>query len=170
MPIYTKIGPATDMQWLFHERIPRKQVTLIEGANGAGKSFVALDLAARFTRGLAWPDTWSQSLDVKSLDAQSMDAKSVGEKPAAPKVHTGNVLLVTQQDDSGTVDRRLAGLGADIESFCRFETVETGEGEEPSRRYGVSISSPRPVEFPRDVEIIRARRVNSQMNPANRVA
>jgi hypothetical protein len=129
LPVYTKIGPATDMEWLFQGRIPRRQVTLIEGANGAGKSFVALDLAARFTRGLGWPAPWHRDLRLGGDAGHGADRPHSGEcgygecgyGKCTPLM--GNVLLVTQQDDSATVDRRLAGLGADIDRVCRIETV-----------------------------------------------
>ena len=48
-----RVGP--EVQWLWPGRIPRGMVTLIEGAEGAGKSFVVLDIAAHVSRGSGWP-------------------------------------------------------------------------------------------------------------------
>ena len=53
---YETFGPAPEVQWLWPNRIPLGMVTLIEGAEGAGKSFVALDVAARVSRGALWPE------------------------------------------------------------------------------------------------------------------
>jgi hypothetical protein len=39
------------VDWLVHHRIPRRFVTVFAGRTGLGKSFVALDLIARLTRG-----------------------------------------------------------------------------------------------------------------------
>src|SRR5579863_10600519 len=55
MPQFDEFRAGPDVQWLWPGRIPRGMVTLVEGAEGAGKSFVALDVAARVSRGLGWP-------------------------------------------------------------------------------------------------------------------
>ncbi len=47
---------AEPIQWLWPGKIPLGRVTLIEGPAGAGKSTLALDLAARVSSGKAWPD------------------------------------------------------------------------------------------------------------------
>jgi predicted ATP-dependent serine protease len=43
------------VQWLWEGRIPMGKVTLLDGEPGAGKSLLALDLAARVSRGAAMP-------------------------------------------------------------------------------------------------------------------
>src|SRR5579862_2367724 len=55
------VHKAAPPAWLWEGRIPLGRVTLLEGAAGAGKSFVALDLAARVTKGTPWPDGPAQS-------------------------------------------------------------------------------------------------------------
>src|SRR5437016_3671466 len=47
---------AEETKWLWPERIARGTVTLLAGYPDVGKSFVALDIAARVSRGQAWPD------------------------------------------------------------------------------------------------------------------
>jgi hypothetical protein len=64
----------------------------------------------------------------------------------------GSVLLVTQQDGHETIDRRLAGLGAEIGRIRRFESVTP---EELADKFPQCLTNQRPVEFPRDVDIIR---------------
>jgi AAA domain len=51
----TDIEP-TNVGWLWPGRIPLGYVTLLVSDPGAGKSLVALDIAARVTTGKPWPD------------------------------------------------------------------------------------------------------------------
>jgi DNA-binding transcriptional ArsR family regulator len=44
------------VSWLWHERIPLGMLTLYVGNPGVGKSSLSLDLAARLSRGLPFPD------------------------------------------------------------------------------------------------------------------
>ena len=45
-----RVLEGRDPEWLWPGMIQRGNVTIIEGEPGAGKSFVALDLLARYTR------------------------------------------------------------------------------------------------------------------------
>src|SRR5947207_14663595 len=55
----TDVQPA-EIQWLWPGRIPLGNVTLLVSDPGAGKSLVALDIAARVSRGAPWPDQCSR--------------------------------------------------------------------------------------------------------------
>ena len=44
------------VSWLWPGWIPRGMITLLCAAPGAGKSYLALDLARRLIAGLPWPD------------------------------------------------------------------------------------------------------------------
>src|SRR5260370_9363025 len=48
--------------WAWPGKVPLRKVTLIEGAAGSGKTFVALDLAARINGSRDWPDGKSRVL------------------------------------------------------------------------------------------------------------
>jgi len=48
--------PLKDVRWLWAFRIPRAMITVLAGNIGAGKSLLAIDIAARITRGRSWPD------------------------------------------------------------------------------------------------------------------
>jgi hypothetical protein len=50
-----QLGPAM-LQWFWPQRIPLGRVTLLAGDPGIGKSLLALDIAARASRGTPWPD------------------------------------------------------------------------------------------------------------------
>jgi putative DNA primase/helicase len=47
--------PAKEIEWLWPARIPLGKVSLFSGDPGLGKSIVSLDIAARVSRGAAWP-------------------------------------------------------------------------------------------------------------------
>ncbi len=46
---------AEGVEWLWADRIPMGRVTVLAGEGGVGKSLVALDIAARVSRGGPWP-------------------------------------------------------------------------------------------------------------------
>jgi hypothetical protein len=106
-PILAPLAPCEDVDWLWNDRIPVGQVTLIEGAPRAGKSFVVQDLAARVTTGAAWPDRDSA--------------------PRAPE----KCLFIGRQESAGNLlARRLELAGADPERLChfaRFKTIDSAK-------------------------------------------
>lgn len=53
--LYSSLMPD-QLRWLWPGRIPLGKLTVISGAPGLGKSLLALDIAARVTRGGDWPD------------------------------------------------------------------------------------------------------------------
>jgi putative DNA primase/helicase len=82
---------AKPVTWLWEGRIPFGKVTLLDGEPGAGKSLLALDIAARASRGLAMP-----------LCRGSAGAPS-------------NVVLFNDDDNlDDTVRPRLEAAGADL--------------------------------------------------------
>jgi putative DNA primase/helicase len=78
------------VSWLWHERIPINMLTLYVGDPGLGKSSLSLDLAARLSRGLPFPDGSPCPL--------------------------GDTLILAGEDVPGTtIKPRLVALGADME-------------------------------------------------------
>lgn len=89
-----------ELEWLWPGRIPIGKLTLLAGDPGLGKSFVTLDLAARVSRGDAWPDL-----------------PLVKQKP-------GGVVLMNCEDDAGdTIAPRLDKAGADDKRIVLLEGV-----------------------------------------------
>ncbi len=89
-PILVRLSDvqAEPVQWLWRGRIARGKLSLIVGDPGAGKSTLTLDIAARVSRGLEWPDGGS-----------------------APQ---GNVIILSTEDGlADTVVPRLEAVGAD---------------------------------------------------------
>jgi hypothetical protein len=116
-------GMSGEMEWLWPGHIPFGRVTLIQGPAGAGKSFVALDLAARLSADRAWPD-------------------------GTPQTRSGSkALVLSRQDDaSDVVGARLERLGA-VPQRCRhfleFETVDAEDDR--FRQRSISLPDDLPV-------------------------
>lgn len=89
MTAYSGIEPLATL-WLWQDRMPRGEVTLIAGEGGCGKGQLAVDLAARVSTG------------------RPMPLSDTEREPAA-------CILITPEDDlSETVAWRLRAAGADL--------------------------------------------------------
>ncbi|MBS0265846.1 MAG: AAA family ATPase [Planctomycetes bacterium] len=134
-------GPRRPTRWLWQGRIPRGQVTLIEGELGVGKSLVVNDLIARVTRALPWPLPLDQS-------ANSTPAENETENPARERV-AGRVLVVTRQDDAGTLDGQLADQGVDLDRVVR---VDHARSVDEDAKLPADL---RPLQLPFDIPMLR---------------
>lgn len=91
---------AQSLEWLWAGRIPLGKLTLLAGDPGLGKSFVSIDLAARVSRGGAWPDQ--------------------PDWPQPP----GRVILFSEEDDlADTIRPRLDRAEADISRITAVRGV-----------------------------------------------
>ncbi|MFN0056596.1 MAG: AAA family ATPase [Planctomycetales bacterium] len=54
---YVALDTPDPLEWIWPRVIPRGSLTLLAGMPGIGKSFVAIDIAARLSGGLPWPGT-----------------------------------------------------------------------------------------------------------------
>jgi hypothetical protein len=90
-----------EQEWLWPHRIPRGTLTLLAGDPSVGKSRLAIDLAARISAGLPWPDD-----------------------PAPKPGPRANVVLLTAEDSpEREVRKRLIAAGADLERVLNFRCV-----------------------------------------------
>ena len=93
--------PAQGVEWLWPGRIPIGKVTLMVGDPGNGKSLVALDVAARISRGRVWPE---------ESCAGTADVFTTPQFPHSP----GSVLILSAEDDlRDTIRPRLDAAKAD---------------------------------------------------------
>ncbi len=90
-----------ELEWLWPGRIPLGKLTLLAGDPGLGKSFVTLDLAARVSRGDAWPDL-----------------------PLVKQPPGGVVLMNCEDDASDTIAPRLDKAGVDDTRIVLLEGVK----------------------------------------------
>jgi hypothetical protein len=110
--------PRGNVSWLWPGRIPIGSITLLVGDPGLGKSLIALDLAARLTRGATWPDA---SFDPRS-EIGNPQLSASHAPPAEDHCHSArppaSALLLTAEDDlHHTVQPRFAALGGDGTRF-----------------------------------------------------
>jgi putative DNA primase/helicase len=104
-PIVTFLSTVTPepVDWIWPGRLARRRYTLLSGEPGLGKSFVSLDVAARISRGLAFPDGTPAPL--------------------------GRVLLLVAEDGlSDTVRPRLDALGGDPSRVAVLEAIREPDG------------------------------------------
>lgn len=119
---------AQPVEWLWPGRIPLGKLTMLVGDPNVGKSFLTLDIAARISRGGAWPD-----------------------RPREKGVR-GQVLLLSSEDSSDdTITPRLVAAGADLRLITRLRFL-SGSG---SRR-GEKCRWQRPIVLPDDLAALEA--------------
>ena len=101
-------------RWTVRGWIPKSAITLLAGQAGFGKTMLALDWAARITRGIAFPD----------------DAK----------VERGSAVIWTGEDDMNrTIRPRLEAVGADLDHVFGVDTTYVGEEQmsfDPAQHLG----------------------------------
>ena len=94
------------VEWLWPDRVAVGKLTLLTGDPGLGKSFITLDMAARVSKGLPWPD---------HTDAAA--------------VQGGVVLLSAEDDPADTIRPRLDALGADPAQLNLLSAVQSDGGD-----------------------------------------
>ena len=110
-PVYVRMADVTakPVQWLWRDRLPSAMLSLLIGVEGKGKTFVALDMAARVTTGRPWPD-----------------AQTEHDTPLV-----GNVVFLTSEDHlEYTIRPRLDAAKADAARVFALKGVKSPEGDE----------------------------------------
>ncbi len=91
------------IDWIWPQRLARGRYVLLSGEPGLGKSFLSLDVAARISRGLAFPD--------------------------GTRAPQGKVLMLVAEDGlSDTVRPRLDSLGGDPSQVAVLEAIRETDG------------------------------------------
>src|SRR4051812_46740387 len=142
------IDPSIN-NWLWRGRIPLGYVTLLVGDPGAGKSLVALDIAARVSRGAPWPDQKVEEWEGGrrgEAEHRSPASERISPSPTLPispsPLPPSSVLLLNIEDHfAATIRPRLEALGADCSRILGMSHVP-GEGV---------FSIPRPLAIDRDI-------------------
>lgn len=96
----SNIAP-TPVRWLWPQRIPLGKLTLLVGDPAVGKSLLCLDLAARVSAGIPWPDS-----------------------PESSNQPGGVVLLSAEEDLADTIRPRLDAAGADHSRIVAVTSVK----------------------------------------------
>lgn len=93
-----------EVGWFWPGRFPLGKVSMLVGDPGLGKSFLTVDMAARITRGTAWPDGQPNQL--------------------------GSVIMLSAEDDvADTIKPRLLAAGGDPSKVRFVRAVKQGGGE-----------------------------------------
>lgn len=92
------------VDWLWPGRVAIGKLTLLAGDPGLGKSFLTLDMAARVSRGAAWPDD------------------------SSAKQTPGGVVLLSAEDDlADTIRPRLDAHLADVTRIVALQSITFGD-------------------------------------------
>ena len=94
----------SEISWLSPLRLARGELTLLAGDPGVGKTWIALDITARLTRGKAFPGG------------------------AAAPVHPLNVILMADENREATSIARLRMLGGDVTRVNCCTEMTTARG------------------------------------------
>jgi len=114
------------VRWLWPGRIALGKLTIISGDPGLGKSFLSCDLAARVSRGHAWPDAPSGSA-----------ATTLNTAPH------GSVILLNCEDDlEDTIRPRLDRHGADASRIIALSGVRERAGANRQRQFNLARDLP----------------------------
>lgn len=92
------------VQWLWQSWIPKGMISLLGAVPGAGKSFVALDLARRIIGGTTWPDGTpiDGAAPVLYVDAEAIP-QVLNERASAWEMDR-RLLFLMLPDDDGILD------------------------------------------------------------------
>ena len=104
------------VRWLWPYRIPRGRLTLIVGDPGLGKSLTTIDIAARLSRGKAWPDG------------------------ATPSARASTLILSVEDNTADAIRPRAEYAGADLSRLHVLKAVKENDNER-----GVNIVDDLPV-------------------------
>lgn len=114
--------PRLPTEWLWPQRIAVGKVTLLIGEKGLGKGALAIDLAARVSRGTPWP-----TLEEKLASGQSnAEAPAATVNPPADSREPATVLVVCPEDErEESMPARLEAAGADMQRVFAIEPDKT---------------------------------------------
>ncbi len=133
----TDVKP-TNIRWLWPGRIPLGRVTLLVSDPGIGKSLLTLDIAARVSRGAAWPDQEGESGRWGEGENPSPLASRISPSPPLP-VSPSSVLLLTAEDDlADTIRPRLEALGADCSRILAISNVPGENAKDVPRAFALN--------------------------------
>lgn len=114
-----RVEPQT-VEWVWPGRIPAGKLTMIVGDPSAGKSFLSMDIAARVSTGVGWPDdpgATRSSADVLLLNDEDGLADTIHPRLVAAEANLARVHHVgatRRWSDDGEATYRPFHLAADL--------------------------------------------------------
>ncbi|KQT05870.1 hypothetical protein ASG57_10785 [Bradyrhizobium sp. Leaf396] len=135
------------INWLWPNRVARGKLNFLAGPPDQGKSQITIDLIARVTTGVAWPD------------------KSGEPAP-------GSVIVLAAEDDAGdTIVPRLKAAGADVSRVMIVQMMVKPLKGRPERMFNLANDLPGLAELIRtcnDVALVVIDPINSYMGAGGR--
>lgn len=105
------------MSWLWPGFVPRANLALLMGEPGVGKSQMAMDIAARLTRGAEWPDGTPGGkpggvVFVETEDAigDTLARADAAEADRSRMIVSGDALDLSTPEGIAELDRKISGL------------------------------------------------------------
>lgn len=100
-PSLAEIAPdLPPIEWLWEKWIPLGMISLLGAMPGAGKSFVALDLAKRITSGTTWPNDYPHGFEGRNViyvDAEVVP-QLINERATQWEMDTTRLYLMLPQE------------------------------------------------------------------------
>jgi putative DNA primase/helicase len=94
------------IEWMWRDRFPRGMLSLLAGHGNGGKTTLLLDVAARITRGAAWPDSFGTAtrgsviyFSAEDLSEQTLLPRFLASGGEPERIHF--VTAVKSEDDKG---------------------------------------------------------------------
>jgi putative DNA primase/helicase len=113
------------VEWLWRNRVALGKLTLFVGAPGLGKSFTALDFAARVSRDANWPDWGSNEIVGRTIVFSAEDGieDTIIARLKAQNANLANVTVckrIREMNESGEMTRRGFNLTRDLPHLERL--------------------------------------------------
>ncbi len=109
------------VRWLWPARFPLGRLSILQGDPDCGKSFLSLDISARVSAGLPWPD------DIYNLG------------PAAMAGPADVILLSAEDDPADTIRPRLDAMGADCSRITMLDGVKICDTDGKEKDYEFNL-------------------------------
>jgi hypothetical protein len=136
-----QIAP-TATRWLWPRRIPLGRITLLVSDPGLGKSLLTLDIAARVSAGIPWPDEpQAQNVGPKAEGSASSDAppSPLRLPPSIGCLTPSSVLLLNAEDDlAETIRPRLEAHGADCDKILAVSNIPGENAADVPRTFALN--------------------------------
>jgi hypothetical protein len=104
------------VKWLWPNYLPSSKLSLISGDPGGGKTWLCLDIAARYSTGRAWPDGASNEIKGNTLILSCEDGAADTYRPRLDilKADLSRIFLIQEPLDLSTMPGRIR-LAAEID-------------------------------------------------------
>jgi len=104
------------VKWLWPNYLPSAKLSLISGDPGGGKTWLCLDIAARFSIGKVWPDGASSEIKGNTLILSCEDGAADTFRPRLDllKADLSRIFLIQEPLDLSTIPGRIK-LSAEID-------------------------------------------------------